>query len=144
MECYSKIDKFFEYNDIGLEKLKNIASMLLSVCIEEYKLTLVRYELYHLPMKNICYKYTLFDKRHGKSHFITNVIREQINSDVICYNIPVEEVVDYIYNGDIEEAEKKQYFHSLIYNISGVSVSVHAILKLYINGFNKCKKFEYE
>ena len=144
MECYNKIDKFFKYNDIGLEKLKNIASMLLSVCIDEYKLTLVRYELYHLPMKNICYKYTLFDKCHGKSHFITNVIREQINSDVTCYNIPVDEVVDYIYNGDIEEAEKKQYFHSLIYNISGASDSVHAILELYIDSFNKHKKYEYE
>ena len=142
MDCYSKIDKFFEYNDISLKKLKNIARMLLSACIDEYKLTLVRYELYHLPMKNICYKYTLFDKCYGKSHFITNVIREQINSDVTCYNIPVEEVIDYIYNGDTEENEKKQYFRSLIYNISDVSDSVHAILELYIDSFNKCKKLK--
>ena len=139
MVCYSKIDNFFKYNDIGLEKLKNIACMLLSVCIDEYKLTLVRHELYHLPMKNVCYKYTLFDKCHCKSHFITNIIREHINCDVICYNIPAEEVVDYIYHGDIEEDEKKQYFRSLISNICGASDSVHAILELYIDSFNKCK-----
>lgn len=143
MVCYSKITTFFEYNDIGLEKLKNIANMLLSTCIDEYKLTLVRHELYHLPMNNICYRYTLFDKCHCKSHFITNIIREQINGDVTCYNIPIEEVVDYIYNSDTEETEKKQYFRSLIYNISEVSDTVHAILELYIDSFKKCKKSEF-
>lgn len=140
MVCYSKIVQFFEYNDISLEKLKNISRMLLSTCIDEYKLTLVRHELYHLPMNNICYRYTLFDKHHCKSHFITNIIREQINGDVISYNIPIEEVIDYIYNNDTEEQEKKQYFRSLIYNISDVSDTVHAILELYIDSFKKCKK----
>lgn len=143
MECYSKIVNFFEYNDIGLEKLKNMARILLSACIDDYKLTLVRHELYHLPMDNICYRYTLFDKHVCKSHFITNIIREQINGDVTCYNIPVDEVIDYVYNGDIEETEKKQYFRSLIYNISDVSDSVHAILELYIDSFHKCK-YEYK
>ena len=147
MVCYSKIAKFFEYSSVGnnldLKKLKNMARMLLSACIDEYGLTLVRHELYHLPMNNICYKYSLFDKGHCKSHFITNINRKQIPGDVTCYNIPVDEVIDYIYNSDIEETEKKQYFRSLIYNISGASDSVHAILELYIDGLDK-RKSAYE
>ena len=139
MGCYSKIDKFFKYNNIGLEKMKNIACVLLSASIDEYGLTLIRQELYHLPINKICYRYTLFDKHCRKSHFITNIIREQINGDMTCYNIPVEEVIDYIYNSDSAENEKTHYFRSLIYNISADSDYVHAILEMYIAIFDKCK-----